>query len=292
MPSVPGQTPFPDADLGVEAVSELQPLAIRTTYFAVGFAVVTLIGWYVVEPSVSRAVRRSNENNPTLREAVSRYLRLAFAVLGAAVGLAMAGYGGVLGSSALVVAALTLAVGVAGQSVFGSIISGLVLVFDPEFNVGNYIQWSGGEGKVVSIALRITRVRTPDGGLVTIPNTKLTGDSITRPYAGGPHRVTQHVGIDYEDDTGRARASMEAAARDLDGVLDDPEPRAYVDELGSDSVVVGVWYYVEQPREGNLLGIRSSYLTEAKRRLEADGFTVSPASKHELTGGLEVRDTR
>jgi small-conductance mechanosensitive channel len=44
-------------------------------------------------------------------------------------------------------------------------------VLDSEFNVGDYIQWENNEGTVEPISLRVTRVETVDGELVTIPNT-------------------------------------------------------------------------------------------------------------------------
>lgn len=201
-----------------------------------------------------------------------------------------AGFGGLVTDSALVIAAGTLALGVAGQAVIGSLISGLVLVTDPEFNVGNYIEWADGEGEVRSITLRVTRVVTPDGELVTIPNTVLTGGAITRPYGRGRYRVVEHVGIAYGDDTGAAMDVLRTTAEGLDGVLADPAPDAYVDEFGSDAVLVRVHYWIEDPRRRDLFEIRSAYASEVKSRLDAAGITISPASKRELSGRIEVDD--
>jgi small conductance mechanosensitive channel len=141
-----------------------------------------------------------------------------------------------------VVAAVTLAVDVAGQTVIGSLVSGLVLVADPEFNVGNYIEWDDGEGEVRSITLRETRVVTPDGELVTVPNTVLTERAITRPYGRKQLRVVEHVGLSYEDDIEAALAACRAAAGSVDGIMADPEPATYVDEFGGDAVVVRIQY--------------------------------------------------
>jgi len=69
--------------------------------------------------------------------------------------------------------------------VIGSLVSGIALVLDPDFNVGDYIEWPNGEGVVQSIALRTTRVETQNGELVTIPNTILTNNEISRPFGRG-----------------------------------------------------------------------------------------------------------
>jgi small-conductance mechanosensitive channel len=168
-------------------LAETLPSLVRVGWFLVGFAV----GRFAVEPVLARAVQQRNRNNPTLTEAVSRYVRLPVVVLAVVAGAAAAGFGGVLSSSALVVAAGTLAVGVAGRTVVGSLVSGVVLVADPEFNVGNHVAWSDGEGEVESITLRVTRVQTPDGKLVTVPNTTLTDEAVTRPYGRGRTRVVE-----------------------------------------------------------------------------------------------------
>lgn len=275
-------------EVGPEALADYWPVLERAGWFFAGVLVVLLVGWYFVEPALTRAVRRRNQNNPTLHEAVSRYFRLLVVVIAVFVGGSVAGYGQFLTNSAIVVAAATLAVGVAGQTVIGSLISGLVLVHDPEFNVGNYIQWSGGEGVVRSITLRVTRVQTPNGELVTIPNTELTGKAITRPYGRGRYRVVEPVALAYEDDVDAAIEHLVAAAANVEEIQAEPEPSAYVDELSSDAVIVHVHYWIEDPRRRDIFGIRSAYVRAAKTRLEAAGITIAPASKRDLSGRIEV----
>ena len=167
------------------------------------------------------------------------------------VGAGVAGYGRFLTSSALVVAAATLALGVAGQSVIGPLIGGLVLVFDPAFNVGNHIEWETGEGVIRSITLRVTRVETPNGELVTVPNTVLTSRAIRRSYGGQRYRVVEQVGLSYADDLDEAVRYLESVATELDAVLAVPPPRALVSDLGGDEVVVDVHYWVADPRRGS-----------------------------------------
>lgn len=174
-----------DVDPIPYSLPELEGFLLQTSVFLLAFVVTALVGWAVVEPAISRVVTRRNRNNPTLEEAITRYLRLMIAGVALFVATSAAGFTGLVGNSALVVAAGTLALGIAGQSVIGSLVSGTALVVDPEFSVGNYIRWEDGEGEVTSITLRVTRVQTPDGGLVTIPNTTLTEGPISKPFGGG-----------------------------------------------------------------------------------------------------------
>lgn len=274
--------------VGPEELLDYGPFLMSAAWFVGGFLVTAAIGWFLIEPAISRSVRRRNRNNPTVQDAISRYVRLLVIILALVVGVGVAGYGGILTNSALVVAAATLAIGVAGQTVIGSLISGLVLVLDPEFNVGNYIEWSSGQGTVQSITLRVTRVLTPNGELVTIPNTLLTSEAITRPYGRGRYRVVEHIGLAYEDDIDTGMELLREVATETEGVLRDPPPSIYLDEFGSDAIMVRVHYWIEDPRRRDVFRIRSEFARAANDRLSSAGITISPASKRELLGRVQV----
>ncbi len=287
-PSALVQTASPTPGLGPDAITAYAPNLIRLVWFVIGVGVVVVVGWVVLAPLLGRVVRRRNRANPTIEEAVTRYFRAFVLVVAVFVGAAVAGYGEFVGDSALVIAAATLAIGVAGQRVIGSIVSGLALVFDPEFNVGNYIEWSDGEGVIKSITLRVTRVETPDGALVTVPNTTLTDEAITRPYGRGRHRVVERVGMAYDTDIETGLRELEAAAASLDGVRAEPAPSAYVDRLASDAVEVRCHYWIDDPRDADIFAVRSAFSRAAKDRLADSGVALNPPVKRDLDGELSV----
>lgn len=276
-----------DVDVLPVEFQELTSPLLQAASVVVGFAIVLIVGWIVLEPAVSRIVRKRNQNNPTLEEAISRYVRLLVLVAAVFVGLSVAGFTDVIGNSALVIAAGTLALGVAGQSVIGSFVSGVALVADPQFNIGNYIRWEGGEGEVRSITLRVTRVQTPDGGLVTIPNTTLTGGSVVRPYEQGRCRTNEYITVSYDDDIENVLYLLTDITEGIDCILDEPAPKAWIDELGDDAVVIRIQYWVEDPGE-NMHQVRSAFAREVKFRLENADVEISPASKRDIDGRITV----
>jgi small-conductance mechanosensitive channel len=286
----PGQTATPTPGVGVGEVVDLWPVAVRALWFMAGFLVVAIVGWLVVVPVLARAVRHRNPNNSTLNEAIAQYLRLSVVLLGLVIGTATAGYGRILADSALVVAAGTLALGVAGQTVLGSIVSGLVLVADPEFNVGDYIVWENGEGNVQSITLRVTRVLTPDGELVTVPNTILTEEAVRRPFGRGRYRVVERLDLAFDADVDRAIDGIEAAIDDVDRIADAPTPRVYVEEFGADTVTVAAHYWIAQPKQSDVLAVQSAFARAVRERLTDAHVDVSPPSTHELEGRIQVED--
>lgn len=276
------------AGVGPDELVDYWPAVVRAGWFAAGFLAVVVVGRLFVEPALNRVVRRRNRNNPTLREAVRRYVRVLVLLVAVFAGAGVAGYGRFLGSSALVLGALTLAVGVAAQEVIGSLVSGVALVFDPEFNVGDDIEWSDGAGVVRSITLRVTHVETRNGEHVIVPNTVLTSEPVTRPFERGDYRVVERVGVAYEDDVDEALSHLEAAADAVERIRTEPRPRAYVDELGDDGVVVRVHYWVREPGRHDVPAVRSAFALESKERLERAGVTISPASKRDLEGRIGV----
>jgi small-conductance mechanosensitive channel len=281
----------PEPDPGPEELVVFWPLLVQLGWFLVGFVAVVLIGWLLVQPVVRRAVRRRNRNNATLQAAIVLYFRLVVVLVGALVGVAVAGYGGFLSDSALVISAVALAVGIAAREVIGSIVSGVALVLDPEFNVGDHIEWNGGEGIVQSIALRITRVETADGELVTIPNTILTAHEITRPYGRGNHRIVQEFGVGYANDLDDVLRRLTEVADETEGILAEPTPVAYVDELGDDQVTIRVHYWITDPTRRDVFAARSAYARAVKDRLEAEGVDMSPPAERELSGRIRLGDS-
>lgn len=274
-------------DVGVEEVVEFWPGLVRLGWFLAGFLVIILINRLLLQPALGRIIRRRNRNNPTLQGALLLYVRLGALVVALLIGAAVAGYGGFLGDSALLLSAIALAIGVAAQEVIGSLVSGLALVLDPEFNVGDYIEWEGGEGVVQAVALRITRVKTRDGELVTIPNTILTRHEITRPFGSENYRVGHDIDFSYQCDLEEAVTLLESAAASTDGVLDEPPPTAYVNEFGDDAVSVRIHYWIDAERR-DVPAIRSAFARRLKNDIEQSEVAISPPSEHELSGELAI----
>ncbi|MGM0399137.1 MAG: mechanosensitive ion channel family protein [Halobacteriota archaeon] len=289
--SVVLQTTTAQAESGPAGLVDFLPSLVRVGWFFLGFFAVIVIGRVVIEPTLLRIIRRRNRHNPTLREGLRLYTRVIMLLLAVVVGSGFAGYVRFLTTSAVVVGAVTLAIGVAAQGVIGSIVSGIALVFDPEFNVGDFIEWSDGSGVVQSITLRVTRVRTQNGELVTIPNTILTSQAITRPFKKGNYRVVETIGLAYETDIEVALDHLEAVALELNTILDAPTPHAYLDEFGNDAVIVQVHYWIEDPDRRDVFSIRSAYAKAVKARLEKADITISPASKRDLQGRIDVDQT-
>ena len=72
-----------------------------------------------------------------------------------------------------------LAVSLAAQDAISNLISGLVIVLDKPFLVGDFVQTSSIQGTVVDITMRSTKIRTLDDCVVTVPNSKMADGEIS-----------------------------------------------------------------------------------------------------------------
>ncbi|RLM66909.1 mechanosensitive ion channel family protein [Halorubrum sp. Atlit-8R] len=273
-----------------ELVSAYDRVLSELFWFLAALAVVYALGQVVVVPFVVRVVRARNRNNPTIETAVRTYVRVALIGFATLTGVIAAGYGSVLTDSAIVIAAITFVFGIAGQQVFGSLISGIFLVADPDFNVGDWIAWPGGEGTVEAVDFRVTRVRTPDNETISVPNTELTSNALTRPYGRDTYRITEAVYVAYDEDVERALMALRSVATDTEAVLDEPAPNARVLDLGENAVTVQAELWVDDPGDRDVATLRSDFRREVKRRFDEEGIAIAPPSAQSLSGELAVTE--
>lgn len=281
---------IPPLQLGADALDPYSQVLTEVVVFLVATAVVYAVGRLLVVPVVLQVVRSRNRNNPTLLTATETYLRVSLVGIAGFVGLVGAGYGNVLVNtdSAILIAALTFGFGIAGQEVFGSLISGFFLIADPDFNVGDWVSWANGEGIVEAVDFRVTRIRTPNNETITVPNTELTTNALTRPFGRDTYRVTERAFVAYSDDVEQALLELQQIAANDEDVLADPAPEARILDLGPDNVTVQAEFWVDDPARADVAEIQSDFRREVKLRFDETGLTLGPPAGRELSGDVAV----
>jgi small conductance mechanosensitive channel len=139
-------------------------------------------------------------------------------------------------SFAAILAAAGLAIGLALQGTLGNIGSGVLIITFRPFNVGDVVTIGGETGAVAAISMFATILHTPDNKVVTVPNTAVTGGNITNFSARDTRRLDLTFGIGYEDDLKLAKSVLEDIIKADERVLTDPAPFVGVRELGDSSV--------------------------------------------------------
>ena len=271
-----------------EVVDALDPgaLVVSVVAFLLGFVVVLLLGKTLFVPAVRRVLgsRGFDEVVRSLGTSVANAIVWVAAI---AIAFTVAGYGAFLSAFAVFGGALALAVGFAAQDLLGNFVAGIFILKDKPFEVGDWIEWDGNSGRVEDIDLRVSRVRTFDNELVTVPNGDLANNAVTNPVAYDTLRQKFVFGIGYDDDIAEATDIIVEKAEAHEAILDDPAPSVRLVELGDSDVGLQARWWIADPDRGDFVRVRSEYVTEVKEAFDEAGIDI-PYVHRQLTGSVEV----
>lgn len=156
---------------------------------------------------------------------------------------------GLFGAGALT----TLVLGLALQPILGNIFAGVVIGLEKPYRINDWIRVGDVEGRVVSISLRTTHLRTRDSDNLIVPNSRMAEDRILNFYYPHPmhlERILVHVPFSVRPY--RVRRALLEAARDVTGVLEKPTPDVFVRTFDDRSIVYELRVWIEdigqQPR--------------------------------------------
>jgi small-conductance mechanosensitive channel len=175
-----------------------------------------------------------------------------------------------------------IAVGFAAKDTLSNLFSGVFILADAPYKIGDYIVLDTGErGEVTHIGIRSTRILTRDDVEVTIPNA-IMGNTKILNESGGPHtkyRIRVKIGVAYGSDIDKVREVLMAIAEADEGVCGDPTPRVRFRTFGASSLDFELLCWVEEPMlRGRIIDALNSAIY--KRFIET-GIEI-PYSKHDL----------
>ncbi|MDQ2072632.1 mechanosensitive ion channel family protein [Haloarcula sp. NS06] len=276
----------PLADLlngfGVPAAGSIASAVV----FVVVFVLVYTLGKAIVLPIVDRSLK-SRDLDTHARRPLKKVVSIGIVFVAISVAFGMAEYGNFLQSLATIAAAATLAIGFAMQDVLQNFVAGVFIYTDKPFRIGDWIEWDGNSGVVEDISLRVTRVRTFDNELLTVPNSNLTDGVIKNPVAKEQLRLKFLFGIGYDDDIDKATEIILEEARDHPEIMDDPEPSVRLVELGDSSVGLQSRIWIEDPNRADFVKTRAEYVKTVKERFDAEDINI-PYPNRTIGGGLEM----
>jgi small-conductance mechanosensitive channel len=272
-----------DAIANAVDVAAIATTALR---FVAGFVAVLLLGKLVLIPGLRRIVRSRGFDEAVLSLGTN-VLNAVVWVAAIAIGFAVAGYGSFLSAFAVFGGAIALAVGFAAQDLLGNFVAGVFILKDKPFEVGDWIEWGDNSGRVEEIDLRVSRVRTFDNELVTVPNGDLANNAVTNPVAYDTLRQKFVFGIGYDDDIETATDIIVEKAEAHEEILDDPGVSVRLVELGDSAVGLQSRWWIADPDRGDFVRVRSEYVTAVKEAFDDAGIDM-PYVHRQLTGSVEV----
>ena len=254
--------------------------------FIVVFVTVYLVGKATVTPLLDRVLdTRGLEEHA--RRPIRKIASVLIVFVGITVAFGFAGFEDFLQSLATIAAAATLAIGFAMQDVIANFVAGLFIYTDRPFRIGDWIEWNDNSGIVEDISFRVTRVRTFDNELLTVPNSELTSGVIKNPVAKDTLRLQFTFGIGYEDDIEQATDIIIDEAERHPDILTDPAPSVRLTELADSYVGLRSRIWIDNPSRADFVKIRSEYVKNVKQRFDEAGIEI-PFPQRDLSGGVEL----
>ena len=116
-------------------------------------------------------------------------LRLLLVLVG--FGLATAATGLPLSKIAIVFGALSVGIGLGLQSIVNNLVSGIILIFERPFHVGDFIEVAGKSGRVQDIGIRSSKLTSVTGSEIILPNADLLSQHVIKWT-----RTNDHIRVD------------------------------------------------------------------------------------------------
>lgn len=183
-----------------------------------------------------------------------------------------------------------IAVGFAARDTLANLFSGIFIVVDAPYKIGDYVVLDTGErGEVTHVGLRSTRILTRDDVEVTIPNAIIANAKIIN-ESGGPwekYRIRIPVGVAYGSDVDQVSAVLEEEARAHPEILDYPAPRVRMRAFGPYSLDFELLGWVDRPVQRGR--VTDSLLKSIYKRFGAEDiqipFPQTDVHLHRVTTG-------
>jgi small-conductance mechanosensitive channel len=259
-------------EVAEEARSLVDTVAARLPVIAIGITVglVALMVGLLLAKAVERTLSRTRADHVAV-VLLSRIVRLVGVTGALLLGLAISGVA--VGSVLAGLAVVGVAVGLAVQGILENFIAGVILLIRKPFSAGDQVRSGEFEGTIDSIDLRVTHIIDYDGEMILIPNRDVYNNPLINLTRRGRRRTVVMVGVDYRDDHDDARAVILRSVKNVDGVLDHPEPEVLLTELGESSVNFDVRYWT-RPDIRSVRRTQDRVLAAAKRGIQDAGMTI------------------
>ncbi len=223
----------------------------------------------IISRWVERAMTRSSRFEPTVANFLSSVVKYALWALVLVTVLAQ--FGVETTSILAALGGMALAVGLALQGTLSNVASGVMILVQKPFKVGEAISAGAVTGTVQQIGLFTTELKQFDGLFVMVPNSELWNQAIVNFTRHATRRLELVVGIGYGDSMDQARRELLALAEADDRVLEDPAPVTFVNSLDDSSVGIGMRVWCKTP---DYLGLSWDLTEAAKARFDETGISI------------------
>lgn len=165
-------------------------------------------------------------------------------------------------------------VGFALQNIMQNFVSGVILLIQQPFKVGDNVGIAGFDGTVLKIGLRTTEMKTLDGRIVFLPNADVLSQPIINYTRADLRRVELNVSVSYDANTDDIRTIILDEIAGVPGFVKAPEPLVLFHTLGASSIDLTLFFWVDTKVKSNVEA-KDIVLTRIKRAFASRKIDVA-----------------
>lgn len=227
-------------------ISLIDGFAGRLPYLLAGL-IVLLLFWLV-----SRGLRwafmsatQKSKMNTQLRILISRLIVVFMFVVGIFTALSVVVESFNFGQVVAGLGFTSFIVGFATKDILNNLLSGILILWQRPFNIGDQLFIGSHQGKVEYIGVRATMLRKDDGEAVLIPNGEMYSSAITIRGAGKKRRMNLKFPLAFDADIEKAKATIKQTLESISGVDGVQKPNVYVTEFTAEGAMVTVQFWID-----------------------------------------------
>ena len=205
------------------------------------------------------------------RDAIKKLINYSLLLFGIMMAISLIGLN--LTSLAFLTGALGIGVGFGLQNIVNNFVSGLMLLFERPFKVGDMVVVDKETGTVRKIGLRSTVIETFDRSELIVPNSLFISGKVTNwTRSNKIARIRIPVGVAYGSDIERALSLLKEAAATEPRVLSNPEPASFFIRFGDSALEFELHSWIADVKD--LLSVRSALCKGIASRFQAAGIEL------------------
>lgn len=234
-------------------------------------AIVILVGGYAVAKLAAKAVGRLLKKHASAHQQILFQRALFYPLLIFFLITALNELGFDLSVLLGAAGILSVAIGFASQTSASNLISGLFLLGERPFGVGDIIRVGSTTGEVLSIDLLSAKLRTFDNLYVRIPNETMLKSEVTTLTRFPIRRLDLQIGVAYKENIEKVRDVLFAVADKNPLSLEDPKPLFIFQGFGDSAL--NIQFSLWTKRE-NFLDLKNSIQYEIKLAFDANQIEI------------------
>jgi small-conductance mechanosensitive channel len=223
----------------------------------------------IIKTLLEEDILKKIEIETGLQNTISTTIKYGIIAIGFLIAISAAGIP--LNQMAIVFSAFGVGIGFGLQNIFNNLVSGFILLFERPIKIGDTVEVGTLIGRVMSIGIRSSKVRTFDGAEIIVPNGNLISNEVINwTLSDRKRRVEVIIGISYDSDPHKAKEIFLETLKKNPHVVSNPEPEVYFRDLGESSLDFRLLFWTFN----DWIKVRSEIVFDAFDALKEAGIEI------------------